>query len=294
MAHNYVDSHVHLDDPRFDTDRDDVIARATAADVRTMIVPATTAADWENLHMLSQRISGVYPAYGLHPMFLREHHMLHLDQLDTWLDRHPAVAVGECGLDFFVDGLDRDSQKIYFERQLHMARDHDLPVIIHARRAVEEVIHAIRDCGGLRGVIHSYAGSAEQARQLADLSFLLGIGGPVTYDRARRLRRLVIELPLSWLLLETDAPDQPDAAHRGERNEPAHLPAIAQCVAQLRDEPVEHIAAVTCANARQLFALPPQIDVPNQYHGEHGNGNVSAVPPNILVDDSGDPSYLGQ
>lgn len=255
MDFNLIDSHVHLDDSRFDTDRDEVVQRARAAGVTAQVVPAVTAGGWENLRDLAARYDDAWPAYGLHPMFLDQHQPEHLQQLDAWLHANRAVAVGECGLDYYLTELDRDTQHFYFTGQLRIARDHDLPVIIHARRAVEDVILAIRACGGLRGVVHSYAGSVEQARQLADLGFLIGLGGPLTYSRAKRLRRLVVEIPLHNLLLETDAPDQPAAEHRGQRNEPAYLTTVAQCVAQLRDESVEHIAAATSANARRLFGL---------------------------------------
>ena len=136
-----------------------------------------------------------------------------------------------------------------------LAREFDLPVIVHARRAVDAVIAAIRAVGGLRGVVHSFSGSAEQAAQLHKLGFLLGIGGPVTYERANRLRGIVASMPLEQLLLETDSPDQPGAAHRGERNEPAHLVEVLDAVAQLRGVSRETLAAATDANAERLFNL---------------------------------------
>jgi TatD DNase family protein len=118
------------------------------------------------------------------------------------------------------------------------------------------VIARLRRVGGLRGVVHSYSGSAEQAQQLWKLGFHQGIGGPVTYERAQRLRRIVADMPIEYLLLETDAPDQPDQWHRGQRNEPAHLPAIAQTIAELRGVSVELVIAQTTTNARRLFRLP--------------------------------------
>jgi TatD DNase family protein len=164
--------------------------------------------------------------------------------------------VGECGLDYFVDGLDRDQQSHYFDGQLELAREFDLPVVVHARRAVDAVITAIRRVGKLRGVVHSFSGSEEQARQLWDLGFMIGLGGPVTYERANRLRRLAATMPLEWLLLETDSPDQPDAGIRGERNEPARLREVLRVIAELRGDGEAHVAEVTTANARRLFALP--------------------------------------
>jgi len=188
-------------------------------------------------------------------MFLADHAPAHLDALRDWLDRERAVAVGECGLDFFVEGLDAQAQRDIFTAQLQLARDFDLPVIVHARRAVDEVIAAIKRFAPLRGVVHSYSGSAEQARQLWNLGFLVGLGGPITYERAHRLRSLAATMPLEFLLLETDAPDQPLATHRGERNEPAYLVEVADTVARLRDADVESIAQATTANAKRLFGI---------------------------------------
>jgi len=251
-----VDSHCHLDASEFDPDRTAVIERARAAGVQAQVVPAVTAASWPKLREVCQQAPGLYPAYGLHPMFLAEHRPGHLDQLRDWIERERPCAIGECGLDFFVDGLDAQAQQDYFIGQLKLARDFDLPVIVHARRAVDAVIAAIRRIGGLRGVVHSFPGSPEQAAQLDKLGFLLGLGGPLTYERAQRLQRLVREMPLQQLLLETDAPDQPDAGIRGERNEPARLSVIARHVAALRGTDVETVAQATSENARRLFALP--------------------------------------
>ncbi|MBK0053405.1 TatD family hydrolase [Stenotrophomonas sp. S39] len=251
-----VDSHCHLDASEFDPDRTAVIERARAAGVQAQVVPAVTAASWPKLREVCQQAPGLYPAYGLHPMFLAEHRPGHLDQLRDWIERERPCAIGECGLDFFVDGLDAQAQQDYFIGQLKLARDFDLPVIVHARRAVDAVIAAIRRIGGLRGVVHSFPGSPEQAAQLDKLGFLLGLGGPLTYERAQRLQRLVRDMPLQQLLLETDAPDQPDAGIRGERNEPARLSVIARHVAALRGTDVETVAQATSENARRLFALP--------------------------------------
>jgi len=251
-----IDSHCHLDAPEFDPDRQAVIARARAAGVSAQVIPAVDAAGWPKLRAICREHEQLYPAYGLHPMFLSEHRPAHLQELREWLQQGDAVAVGECGLDYFVEGLDQPTQQEYFDQQLILAREFNLPVIVHARRAVDAVIASIRRVGGLRGVVHSYSGSEEQAQHLWKLDFMIGLGGPVTYERAQRLRRLVVQMPLEHLLLETDAPDQPDADIRGQRNEPARLAGISATIAALRDmDPVE-LAAVTSRNAQRLFALP--------------------------------------
>ncbi len=247
------DSHCHLDASEFDPDRAAVIERARTAGVSSQVVPAVTAASWPKLRDVCTLAPGLHAAYGLHPMFLAEHRPEHLQQLGDWLQRESPCAIGECGLDFYVEGLDPDSQRYYFQEQLQLARTFDLPLIVHARRAVDEVILRIRRVGGLRGVVHSFSGSAEQARQLWELGFMIGLGGPLTYTRANRLRSLVTQMPLEYLLLETDAPDQPDADIRGQRNEPARLTRILATVAELRQQPAEEVAAQTTANARRLF-----------------------------------------
>jgi TatD DNase family protein len=253
-----VDSHCHLDAPELDADRDAVLARARAAGVSRQVLPAVSAAGWPKLRDICTRHAGLFPAYGLHPMYLAEHRPAHLDDLRDWIERERPVAVGECGLDFFVEGLDADAQQSFFEGQLRLAREFDLPVIVHARRAVDAVIAAFRKIGGLRGVVHSFSGSPEQARQLWAMDFMIGLGGPVTYERAQRLRRLARDMPLEHLLLETDAPDQPDAGIRGQRNEPARLAVVCATIAELRGESPATIAGATTRNAERLFGLPQQ------------------------------------
>lgn len=251
-----IDSHSHLDASEFDADRADVIARARAAGVAEQVIPAIALDGFAKLRDLCASTDGLHPAYGLHPMFLEAHRPDHLGALRDWIERARPVAVGECGLDFFVEGLDRQVQRMYFQRQIELAREFDLPLIVHARSAIEETIGAIRRAGPLRGVIHSYSGSAEQATQLWKLGFCIGIGGPVTYERARRLREIVTHMPLDFLVLETDSPDQPLNGHGGERNEPAYLCEVLDVVARLRDTQPNVIAQATCANTRRLFRLP--------------------------------------
>jgi TatD DNase family protein len=248
-----IDSHCHIDAAEFDADRDAALARAREAGVTRQIVPAIALSGFAKLRDLCRSEPGLCPAYGLHPMYLDQHRPGHLDELAGWIAREQPAAVGECGLDFYIENLDRDAQFAYFEGQLALAREFDLPVILHARRAFDEVAAALRRVGGLRGVVHSFSGSEEQAKQFWKLGFHLGIGGPVTYERAKRLHAIVATMPIEWLLLETDSPDQPLAGHRGARNEPAYLAEVLDCVAALRDESREAVAAATTANAERLF-----------------------------------------
>ncbi len=252
-----ADSHVHLDATAFADDRDAVIARAREVGVNSLVVPAVDAASWPAIRALAEANARVFPAFGLHPMYLAQHRPEHVDELTVWLARGDAVAVGEIGLDFHVDGLDRQLQRDYFLKQLALAQSFELPVIMHARGALEEVIQTLRRMPGLRGVVHSFSGSEQQAQQLWQMGFHIGIGGPITYDRAQRLRRIVATMPLELLLLESDAPDQPDAAHRGQRNEPSRIVNVLQCIATLRNQSEDAIAAATTANTRRLFNIDP-------------------------------------
>lgn len=252
-----VDSHSHLDADEFDADLEAVIARARAAGVSRQIVPAVDAEGWPKLSALCATLPGLFPAWGLHPMYLDRHQPMHLDALREQVLRERPVAIGECGLDHYTGELDPAAQRMYFEAQLQLALESDLPVIIHARRAVDEVVAMVRRHPGLRGVVHSFSGSREQAEQLRKLGFLLGFGGPVTYERANRLRKLVATLPLEQMLLESDAPDQPDSQIRGQRNEPARVRRVLDVIAELRDADPAEIARATTANAERLFHLPP-------------------------------------
>lgn len=250
-----VDSHTHIDTGEFDVDRAAALARARAAGVTRQIVPAIALSGFAKLRDLCAAERGLFPAYGLHPMYLAEHAPAHLQELRGWIERERPVAVGECGLDFFIDGLDAEAQRTYFRAQLELAREFELPVVVHARRAVDEVTQALRSAGVNAGVVHSFSGSREQAQQLWKLGFCIGLGGPITYERAHRLRDIVASMPLEFLLLETDSPDQPLHGHQGGRNEPALLADVCACVAALRGTTSEEIAAATTRNAERVFGL---------------------------------------
>lgn len=252
-----IDSHCHLDDDRYDGCRDDVLARAAAAGVGRMVVPATTANRWEKLQRICARHEGLYPAYGLHPWFIEQHQLPHLRELDEWLDREKPVALGECGLDFYNSRRDEKWQKQLFAEQLRLAAAHMLPVIVHSRRSNDDVIALLRRHAAVGGVVHSFAGSLQQARQLYDLGFRIGIAATVGFERAQKLRQVVAAMPPDALLLESDAPDQPGPGHRGEDNEPAFVVEHLQVMAELRQCDPAELAATLNRNAESLFGLKP-------------------------------------
>ena len=254
-----IDSHVHTDHERLSADIDAVLGAARRANVVAQVVPAINHRLWPRVKSLCEAETDLFACYGLHPCFHDEHTDAHLEELPRWLGRERPVAIGECGLDYFIAGADKAHQQRLFGAQLALAREFDLPVVVHARRAVEDVIRMVRASGHYRGLVHSFNGSYQQATRLIDLGYRLSFGGAVTYERARRLRELVGRLPLDALLLETDAPDQSDARHVGQRNEPAWLVDVWRSISALREEDAGRVARATTANAIALFELPASV-----------------------------------
>jgi TatD DNase family protein len=256
----FIDSHTHLDFSDFDSDRDNAIKHALNACVSKIIISATTAKNWDKLlNTVADYQPLCHAAYGLHPLFMDDHKANHLEELTLQLKNQHVVAVGEIGLDYFIlepnDENAKKEQLRLFIAQLKIAVDLNLPVIIHARKSLDIVLREIRRLPQLRGSIHSFSGSLQQAEQLIELGFYLGFGGPITYTRATKLRKLVEVLPLEHLLLETDSPDQPDASHYGMRNEPSFIVKVAETVAALRKINIEEVAKTTTNNAQQLFGF---------------------------------------
>ncbi len=257
---NLIDSHCHIDDDRLDATRDQVMQRATEQGVEQIIVPATTADRWQKIRGLSQQNARLLPAYGLHPMFIEHHQREHLQQLESWVQLESPIAVGECGLDFYDGSETENWQTELFVGQIDIANRYGLPLIIHARKSLDKVISQLRRHPHHGGVIHSFAGSEQQAKQLIDLNFCLGIAATVSFDRARRLRQVVSSVPLESLLIESDAPDQSGPEHRGQLNEPAFIRDHLVTIAELRQLEVETTAMQLNQNCRRLFGLPQTVD----------------------------------
>ncbi|WIM06459.1 MAG: TatD family hydrolase [Candidatus Nitricoxidivorans perseverans] len=249
----WIDTHCHLDAAEFDDDRDAVVARAVAAGVEVMVVPAVERANFGAVASVCREFPQCRPAYGIHPMFVDRAREGDIDTLRETLLCSPAVAVGEIGLDFFVEPRDEASQRFWFSEQLKIACDLDLPVLLHVRRAVDAILRELRRIRVPGGIAHAFNGSRQQAEEFIRLGFRLGFGGAMTHPRATRLRELAATLPLSSIVMETDAPDiPPEWLDRG-RNEPAELPRIAAVLAQLRGMSAEAVAAATSANARAVL-----------------------------------------
>ncbi|NDY90093.1 TatD family hydrolase [Ideonella livida] len=278
----WIDTHCHLDAPEFAPDVDDVVARARAAGVHAMVLPAVAAAHFGTVRALAHR-HGLAYALGLHPLFVDQAEEEDLDRLDQALaqarDDPRLVAVGEIGLDHFVPGLDRARQQRFYEAQLRLARRHGLPVLLHVRRSADALLAGLGRHPVCGGIAHAWNGSDAQAGRFVARGLALGFGGAMTFERALNIRRQAAQLPAESLVLETDAPDIPPwwlyrtAAQRAAaatdqgpstagpalassghgRNEPAQLPRIAASLAALRGWTLEETARQTGANACRVL-----------------------------------------
>lgn len=251
----WIDTHCHLDAAEFAADRDVVVAAAAAAGVKKIVVPAVAVQNFPAVRDCGQRYPGCDTAYGIHPMYTPQAGEDDLLVLREWLVRERPVAVGEIGLDYFVPGLDPVRQQHFFVEQLKLAREFDLPVLLHVRRAVDAVLQALRRIGVRGGIAHAFNGSRQQAEMFIALGFKLGFGGAMTWPRATRLRELAATLPADSLVLETDAPDIPPVFVGQGRNSPEYLPRIAASLAELRGIPVAAVADLSRRNAMSVLPL---------------------------------------
>jgi TatD DNase family protein len=267
MAAVWIDTHCHLDAAEFDADRDAVVARARAAGVHQIVIPAVDAGNFARVRELAHRHRLAY-ALGIHPMCTDRAADADLERLREALRLAAGdarlVAVGEIGLDHFVPGLDRARQAAFFAAQLALAKEFGLPVLLHVRQAVDTVLKQLRRARVDAGIAHAFNGSEQQARAFTELGLRLGFGGTVTFERALRIRRVAVAVPVDAILMETDAPDiapqwryrtvAERAAGATMRNESAELAPIGSALAALRGVAADAFAATTSANA--LRSLP--------------------------------------
>ncbi len=263
----WIDTHCHLDAAEFSADRAAVIARARAAGVTRIVIPAVAPGSFDAVRSLAHAHGFAY-ALGIHPLYVDRAEESDLQSLAQALRAHHGdarlVAVGEIGLDHFVPGLDRARQEHFYAAQLALAREFELPVILHVRRSADTLLKHLRTAKPRGGIVHAFNGSAQQAQAFVALGFKLGFGGALTFERALQIRRLAKGLPLEAIVLETDAPDIPpqwlyrsaEERARGmrSRNEPGELPRIATDLAGLRGITPDELAVATSANAQA--ALP--------------------------------------
>ena len=251
-----IDTHCHIDETAFDTDREEVIARQKEAGVEAMIVPGVNVASIGTvLQVCHQHTGYCYPALGLHPEDVKADWQEQLAIVEQAIreKQDELVAIGEIGLDYYWDKTFKDEQQEVLRRQMELAKELDLPVILHNRESTEDILRIVKEVGG-RGVFHCFNGSRETAQQILEMGFYVGIGGVLTFKNSKLAEKLDV-VPLDRILLETDAPYMAPVPHRGERNESRFMIHVAERLADVYNCAVEEMNMVTNTNAKQLFKI---------------------------------------
>jgi TatD DNase family protein len=260
-----IDTHCHLDAQEFASDRDHVVNMALAQGVKAIVIPAVTRASFDDVIALATQHAMCKYALGIHPMYVESAQYSDLASLNDYITTYSPIAIGEIGLDYFAKKpaqcpLNAQLQTHYFTEQLKIAKSHELPVILHVRSAIDDVLKHLRKINVVGGIAHAFNGSMQQAEQFIALGFKLGFGGAMTYSRAKHIRMLALALPLDAIVLETDAPDIPPEWVGGKgRNSPAELAKIAQVLADIRGINVAQVLDITSANA--IKVLPKLADL---------------------------------
>ena len=248
-----IDTHCHLDVADFDADRNEVLHQCRLQGINRIVIPAIQAKTWHNVLDLCESEKGLYPALGLHPVFINEHQTNDINKLEQLLETASPVAIGEIGLDFYIKELDQQQQTHLFEAQLQVAKNHNLPVILHVRKAHDQVLQLLKKYKVQGGFSHAFNGSLQQANQYIELGFKLGFGGTLTYENSTKIHTLAKSLPLEAIVLETDAPDMVVESHRGQRNSPEYIMECLTALAKIRNEDVSVIAKQTTQNAHDVI-----------------------------------------
>uniref|UniRef100_UPI00359C6A94 TatD family hydrolase n=1 Tax=Faecalicatena contorta TaxID=39482 RepID=UPI00359C6A94 len=250
------DTHAHYDDEQFDEDRDALLCSMREGGVGTIVNAGSDVASWEEIRVLTARYPFIYGAAGVHPDDVGELNEENFMRLRAVLREEKMVAVGEIGLDYYWDNESHEVQKTWFIRQLELARELEMPVIIHSREAAADTLQIMKEhAGGLKGVIHCFSYSAEMAREYVKMGFFIGVGGVVTFKNSRKLKEVVEETPLEYLLLETDCPYLAPVPNRGKRNSSLNLVYVAEQIAELKQLSYDEVVEQTEKNARRLYNL---------------------------------------
>lgn len=256
MTTRFYDTHCHFDFPPFTGSEAESLETAKRAGVEKIVVPAIEAGRFATVLALAAQHSALYAAVGLHPIVIHKHNDASLALLEHHLQQQPdkLVAIGEIGLDLYMDDPLFERQETILDAQLKLAKRYDLPVILHSRRTHDKLaMHLKRHALPRTGVVHGFAGSLQQAQRFIELGYYIGVGGTITYPRASKTRDVMARLPLSSLLLETDAPDMPLSGFQGQPNRPERVADVFQTLCELRPEPSSDIATALIYNADKLF-----------------------------------------
>ena len=250
------DTHAHYDDEQFNEDRDALLCSMQEGGVGTIVNAGSDVASWEDVRTLTAKYAFVYGAAGVHPYDVGELNEENFARLKEILREEKTVAVGEIGLDYYWDNESHELQKLWFIRQLELARELGMPVIIHSRDAAADTLEIMKEYArGLQGVIHCFSYSVEMAREYVKMGYYIGVGGVVTFKNSRKLKEVVEEIPLESLLLETDCPYLAPVPNRGKRNSSLNLVYVAKQIAELKQVSYEEVVEQTEKNARRLYNI---------------------------------------
>ena len=251
----YFDTHAHYDDEQFDTDRDELLTAVHDSGVELIVDPASNLASSRKVLEIAGKFPFVYCAVGVHPHDAKEMDDTSIDLIRDMAQNEKVVAIGEIGLDYHYDFSPRDVQRLRFREQLELARELQIPVIVHEREACQDVLDIIRDFGDIRGVVHCFSGSWETAQTILDLGWYISFTGAVTFKNARKAPDVAAKMPIDRLMIETDSPYMAPVPLRGRRNDSRNLPYIAAKIAELRGMTTEEVTAVTLENGKKFFKI---------------------------------------
>lgn len=250
------DTHAHYDDTQFEGDREELLSSMLENGVGTIVDIGSDISSWDKILDLIRRYPFVYGAIGVHPDEVGQLDEEKFERMRELLKEEKILAVGEIGLDYYWDKENRELQKMWFIRQLKLAKEMELPVVIHSREAAADTLEIMKAYArGMQGVIHCFSYSLEMAREYTDMGFYLGIGGVVTFKNAKKLREIVKEIPLEFLVLETDSPYLSPVPYRGKRNSSDNLVYVAREIADIKGISYEEVTEQTEKNARQLYRM---------------------------------------
>ena len=250
------DTHAHYDDEQFDDDRETLMGKMEAAGIGLIVNAGSTIESWDRIIKLTEKYPFMYGAVGVHPDEVGTLDEEVFQKMRGLLDCDRIVAVGEIGLDYYWDKEGHDLQKSWFIRQLELAREKEMPVIIHSREAAADTMQIMKQyADGMKAVIHCYSYSPEMAREYVKMGYFIGVGGVVTFKNARKLKETVKEIPLEAIVLETDCPYLAPEPFRGKRNSSLNLPYVVEKIAEIKDVSCEKVVQQTEINARRLYNL---------------------------------------